>query len=85
MQPGTQKDFHAGDVGYVPCSMGHYIENTGNQDLVFLEVFRRSYYQSVSFSQWLSHMPLELVKAHFNFSDATLNAFPKDKMTIVGT
>ena len=78
------KDFHAGDVGYVPRSMGHYIENTGNADLVFLEVFRSSYYSSISFSQWLSHLPPELVKAHFGFSDETLSAFPKDQRTVVG-
>jgi oxalate decarboxylase family bicupin protein len=33
-------DFNAGDVGYVPRTLGHYIENTGASDLVFLEMFR---------------------------------------------
>ena len=79
------KDFHAGDVGYIPRSMGHYIENTGNDDLVFLEIFRSSYYSSISFAQWLSHLPPELVKAHFNFSDETIKALPKDNTTIIGT
>ncbi len=78
------KDFHAGDVGYVPRSMGHYIENTGTTDLVFLEVFRSSYYSSISFSQWLSHLPPQLVQAHFNFSSETLAALPRDKLTVVG-
>jgi oxalate decarboxylase len=32
-------DFHANDVGYVPSNAGHYIENTGNTDVVFLEMF----------------------------------------------
>ena len=32
-------DFMAGDVGYVPFSIGHYIENTGDKRLHFLEVF----------------------------------------------
>jgi oxalate decarboxylase len=78
------KDFRAGDVGYIPRSFGHYIENTGNSDLVFLEVFNSSYYSSISFSQWLSHLPAELVKAHFNFSDATLAALPRAEQTVVG-
>jgi oxalate decarboxylase len=78
------KDFHAGDVGYVPRAFGHYIENTGNSDLVFLEVFNSSYYSSISFAQWLSHVPPELVKAHFNFSDQTLAALPKEEQTVVG-
>jgi oxalate decarboxylase len=78
------KDFHAGDVGYVPRAMGHYVENTGNSDLVFLEVFRSSYYSSISFAQWLSHLPPELVQAHFNFSDDTMKALSKRDAKIVG-
>jgi oxalate decarboxylase len=78
------KDFRAGDVGYVPRSMGHYIENTGSSDLVFLEIFRSSYYASISFTQWLSHLPPELVKAHFNFTDDTLKAFLKSNTDIIG-
>jgi oxalate decarboxylase len=30
-------DFRAGDVGYVPFAMGHYIENTGAETLRLLE------------------------------------------------
>lgn len=77
------KDFHAGDVGYIPRSFGHYIENTGKSDLVFLEVFNSSYYSSISFAQWLSHLPPELVKAHFNFADQTLASLPKNKTDVV--
>ena len=84
-QNARTRDFRAGDVGYIPRSMGHYIENTGSTDLVFLEVFRSSYYSSISFAQWLSHMPPELVKAHFKFSDDTLKSFSKDKIDVVGT
>jgi len=36
-------DFQAGDVGYVPFAMGHYIENTGTTPLRFLEVFKSNY------------------------------------------
>src|SRR5579863_2602768 len=32
-------DYNANDVGYVPYVPGHYIENTGDTDLVFLELF----------------------------------------------
>ena len=32
-------DYQAGDVGYVPFAMGHYVENTGDE-LRFLEMFR---------------------------------------------
>jgi oxalate decarboxylase len=33
-------DFHTNDVGYVPMTAGHYVQNTGNTDLVFLEMFK---------------------------------------------
>ena len=41
--PGSARtfDFLAGDVGYVPKSCSHYIENTGTEDVVFLEVLKQ--------------------------------------------
>ena len=33
-------DFHAGDVGYVPRPLPHYVENAGYTDLKFLEMFK---------------------------------------------
>ena len=33
-------DYQAGDVGYVPFPMGHYVENTGETPRRFLELFR---------------------------------------------
>ncbi|THH00073.1 hypothetical protein EW026_g2385 [Hermanssonia centrifuga] len=33
-------DFQGGDVGYVPASFGHFVENTGNTTLRFLEIFK---------------------------------------------
>jgi oxalate decarboxylase len=39
-------DFNANDVGFVPRIAGHYIENTGNADLVFLEMFKASEYMN---------------------------------------
>jgi oxalate decarboxylase/phosphoglucose isomerase-like protein (cupin superfamily) len=50
-------DFRAGDVGYVPFAMGHYVENTGSQPLRFLEMFKSSYYADVSLDQWIALTP----------------------------
>src|SRR6202045_2882237 len=63
-------DFQAGDVGYVEKSLLHYIENTGDTDLIFLEVFKSSFYQDLSLSEWLAHTPPELVMAHLNIDKA---------------
>jgi len=34
-----------GDVGYVEKTLLHYIENTGDTDRVFLEMFKSSHYR----------------------------------------
>jgi len=39
-QPRAHDGLQAGDVGYVEKTLLHYIENTGDTDLVFLEMFR---------------------------------------------
>lgn len=57
-------DYRAGDVGYVPFAMGHYIENTGAGPLRFFEMFRSGRYADVSLNQWLALTPRSLVKAH---------------------
>jgi oxalate decarboxylase len=71
-------DFQEGDVGYVENTLLHYIENTGDTDLIFLEMFKNSYYQDFSFSEWLTHTPPELVMAHLHIDKATLDAIPKN-------
>ena len=76
-------DFQAGDVGYVEKTLLHYVENTGTTDLIFLEMFKSSFYQDLSLSEWLAHTPPELVMAHLNIDKPTLDAIPRDKLVIV--
>ena len=66
-------DFNEADVGFVPKSAGHYIENLGNTDLVFLEIFKTSEFQDVSLNNWLRHLPPEMVTAHLNFDAAEIH------------
>ena len=47
-------DFNANDVGYVPSKAPHYIENTGDTDLAFLETFASDEFMDVSLNQWLA-------------------------------
>ena len=75
---GRTMDFQEGDVGYVENTLLHYIENTGDTDLIFLEMFKSSYYQDFSFSEWLAHTPPELVMANVHIDKATLDAIPKN-------
>ena len=76
-------DFQAGDVGYVPFAMGHYIENTGNESLRFLEMFRSDHYADVSLNQWMALTPPELVEAHLNLDRHTIGSLSKTKPIVV--
>src|SRR5262249_17231832 len=76
-------DFRAGDVGYVPFAMGHYVENTGMAPLRFLEMFRSSYYADVSLDQWMALTPPELIEAHLGLDRRTIEALRKEKKPVV--
>jgi oxalate decarboxylase len=78
-------DYQAGDVGYIPAPMGHYIENTGNTTLRFLEMFRSDRYSDVSLEQWMALTPPELVRAHLDIDRRTTNALSKRKQLVVGS
>lgn len=75
-------DFHAGDLGVVPKSQGHYIENTGTEEVQVLVVFKAPEYQEVDLSDWLTHAPPELVAQHLNIDPAVLARFPKGQLGI---
>ncbi len=76
-------DYQAGDVGYVPFAMGHYVENTGNTTLRFLEMFRSDHYADVSLKQWMALVPPELVQAHLNLNQTVMNTLSKQKQIVV--
>jgi oxalate decarboxylase len=76
-------DYQAGDVGYAPRAMGHYIENTGDEPLVFLGMFRSDHYADISLAQWMGATPPELVKAHLNLDDAVIAGLPRMKPLVV--
>jgi oxalate decarboxylase len=76
-------DFRAGDVGYVPFAMGHYVENTGDTPLRFLEMFKSSSYADVSLDQWMALTPAELVEAHLKLDKQVMAGLRKEKMPVV--
>ncbi len=77
------EDFQAGDIGYIQKTRPHYIENTGDVDLVFLEVFPVSEYQDVSAAEWIAHVPSRLVDAHLHVGEDFLRRIPKKESVIV--
>jgi len=76
-------DFQANDVGYVPFAMGHYIENTGDTTLRFLELFKSDHFADVSLNQWLALTPPELVAATLHADPQLLHALRKEKSPVV--
>ncbi|HEY2181220.1 MAG TPA: oxalate decarboxylase family bicupin [Solirubrobacteraceae bacterium] len=76
-------DYQAGDVGYVPFAMGHYVQNTGDEPLVFLELFKSDHFADISLNQWMALTPPELVRAHLNIDDQTIAALSKQKQSVV--
>jgi oxalate decarboxylase len=75
-------DFQEGDVGYIPISQPHYIENTGDSELVFLELFKSPQYQDISLAQWVAHTPHLLVDEHLKVGQQMLAGIAKEKAVI---
>jgi oxalate decarboxylase len=65
-------DYQAGDVGYVPRTMPHYLENTGDTTMRFREVFRSDHFEDMSLRNWLALTPHELVRAHLHIDASVL-------------
>jgi oxalate decarboxylase len=76
-------DFNANDVGFIPPVAGHYIENTGETDLVFLEMFKADQYKDFSMNNWIRRLPPEMVTAHLNIDEATIRKFPAEKQVVI--
>jgi oxalate decarboxylase len=76
-------DFQAGDVGFVPFAMGHYIENTGTTTLRFLEIFKSSYFADLSLNQWMALTPPELLEAHLKLDPQVMRALHTKKSPVV--
>ncbi|WP_340389942.1 oxalate decarboxylase family bicupin [Paenibacillus sp. FSL E2-0151] len=76
-------DYRAGDVGYVPVAMGHYIQNTGTDTLWFLEIFRSDRFEDVSLNQWMALTPRDLVRDNLNAPSELLDALRKVKWPVV--
>ena len=69
-------DFSANDVGFVPNMAGHYVENTGDEDLVFLEMFVAPEFRDFSLNNWLRALPAQVAMAHTNLSAEELEKIP---------
>src|ERR1700730_11106119 len=76
-------DFNANDVGFVPSVAGHYVENTGKTDLVFLAMFKACEYMNISLNNWLRHLPPEMVTSHLNLDADTIAKIPSEALDVL--
>lgn len=72
-------DFTSGSVGYIPQAASHYVENTGDEDVIFLEVLQAPKFSDVSAAQWLALTPKQVVQDHLQVSDEFWDNLPKEK------
>lgn len=76
-------DFVAGDVGYVPKTLAHYIENTGDEPMRVLNVFTQPLYKDVSLNQWLANTPAAFVQGHLDIGDTFMKALRQSRCPVV--
>lgn len=83
--PGRARamEFNANDVGFVPAMAGHAIENTGDTDLVFLEILRSDRFVDFSLNNWLRHLPPEVVEAHLNLEPKSIREIPSERLVVI--
>lgn len=73
-------DFNANDVGIVPSMAGHYIENTGDEDLIYLALFKTPHYLDISFNEWIARMPDKMAQAHLKLPVSVIRRAPQEKI-----
>lgn len=76
-------DFVAGDVGYVPKTLAHYIENIGEDPVRVLNVFQTREYKDVSLNNWLALTPRHLVQGHLDVGDPLLSSLRATRQPVV--
>lgn len=72
-------DFTAGSVGYIPQAASHYVENTGDEDVIFLEVLQAPVFSDISAAQWLALTPKEVVQDHLKLAEGVWESLPREK------
>ena len=63
---------------------GHSIENTGTDDLIYLEMFSTGEFEEFSLNQWLRALPPQVAMAHTNLSGDELSRIPAKATALVG-
>ncbi|PVH78080.1 Bicupin, oxalate decarboxylase/oxidase [Cadophora sp. DSE1049] len=76
-------NYHAGDCGYIPKAMSHYVENIGKDDVVFIEVLQADHFSDISLGQWVGLTPPQIIMDTLNLTNSTVSQFKKEKQYVV--
>ncbi|MGJ4889338.1 oxalate decarboxylase family bicupin [Bradyrhizobium sp. HKCCYLRH3099] len=76
-------NYRAGDVGYVPKTLAHYIENIGTTPVRVLNVFNTPRFKDVPLNQWLALTPPDLVRGHLELDDVAMAALDPNPRGVV--
>jgi len=76
-------DYVAGDVGYVPKTLAHYIENTGDEPVRVINVFHTGQYRDVSLNNWLALTPKALVTGHLDINEPFMGSLRTARQSVV--
>ncbi|KAK0121740.1 hypothetical protein ONS95_010026 [Cadophora gregata] len=76
-------NYHAGDCGYIPKDMTHYVENIGSDDVVFIEVLQADHFSDISVGQWVGLTPPQIIMDTLNLTNSTVSQFKKEKQYVV--
>jgi oxalate decarboxylase len=76
-------DYKSNDVGLAPAISAHYIQNTGNEDLDFLALFKTDTFVEFSLNQWLRHLPTQMTEQHLRLSPTQIAMIPDKAMNIL--
>lgn len=85
--PGSHGRFrteqlHAGDVGYIPQSYGHSIENIGGKPSRMLIGFNTGIYQAIDLSAWIAGNPADVFATNFGKPASLFDKFPRKDVFI---
>lgn len=63
------------------CS--HYIENTGTEDLIWIEVYKADRVADISLQQWLALTPADIVANVLNIDINFVETLKKEKLVLI--
>jgi oxalate decarboxylase len=76
-------DFEPGDVWYFPRGHGHMLECLGHKPAHFVLIFDNGYfseYGTFSITDWMGHVPKELLAKNFEMPASTFDGIPKKEV-----